>query len=427
MGQKFTEASKNLKKLMQDPKKSRALQSGIGITIFGIFVLSSVVVNQSIQAANQAAGNYGYYSGTYGYNASTTSSDKAPSAPTALTMSSVTTTAATVSWTAPTTTTTGTLIATGSGSIRSYLINYGTTSLSTCSGGTSTTSTSATTSLTGLTQNTLYYFAVCAEDNNFNNSTALTGSFSTLATGAGSGGSGGGSSGTSSGSSSGATFPTGSTTAATGTTGASAATVVAPITTPSVGLETVQNAAQLVATLGVARDTSAESANTAKITSSSTQFQVTLGADVKTVAANFVTYGTSNAAVHALGSGERLAVVRDLLETLGSAVQSDAGKFLLAAEQISNGQKPTVRNLTKEVAQAGLARDAFRKLTGKSAPDFKNAKEDLAWNTMLYRIRFRRDLVKERMGIGQFRVVFKRLPTSPLDWASVRAYGYALK
>ncbi len=153
---------------------------------------------------------------------------------------------------------------------------------------------------------------------------------------------------------------------------------------------------------------------------------MTLVAVVKTVAANFVSYGTSSVTV-ALGSGERLAVVRDLFDTLVSAIASDASKLLLVAEQISNGQKPTVRNIAKERGQVNTMLPAFQKLTSREAPNFKNAKDDLAWNTMLYRVRFKRDLAKERVGITKFKATFKKTPKTPADWAIVRAWAYALK
>ncbi|MBI2552362.1 fibronectin type III domain-containing protein [Candidatus Uhrbacteria bacterium] len=415
---------KIFKNVMSDSKKRKSWQSGLGITIFTLFVLSSAFVNQSVQALNQAAGNYGYYSGSYGYNAARTSSDAPPRAPTSLSTSSMQQTSVTVSWTAPTTTTLGTAIATGSGSISTYLIHYSTSAQSGCSGGSSTTSTSTSVSLSSLTAGTTYNVAVCARDNNLNDSAALTGSFTTTSSGGGtaavaSGGGGGGATGP--------TFPTAAPTVAApaATTGV---TPVAPIVTPTVSVNIVKDATALAQAVGVVRNTAAETQNTAKVGSSAGEFKVTLGAEVSAVASNFVTYGTINSAVKALGSGERLAVVRDMLETLGATVAADAGKFLLAAEQISNGQKPTVRNLTKEVAQAGVARDKYWKvLTGKSAPDFKVAKEDLAWNTMLYRIRFKRDLVKERVGITKFKAVFGRIPKSPIDWATVRAWGYALQ
>ncbi|MDO8599264.1 MAG: hypothetical protein Q7S02_04095, partial [bacterium] len=170
----------------------------------------------------------------------------------------------------------------------------------------------------------------------------------------------------------------------------------------------------------------AEATATTNVTRSGAEFRVTLTAAVKMIAANFVSYGTSSVTV-ALGSGERLAVIRDLLDTLGSVVQGDASKLLLVAEQISNGQKPTVRNLAKERGQVNDLLPAFKALTGKKAPDFKNAKDDLAWNTMLYRVRFKRDLAKERVGITKFKATFKKTPKTPRDWAVVRAWAYALR
>jgi len=46
---------------------------------------------------------------------------------------------------------------------------------------------------------------------------------------------------------------------------------------------------------------------------------------------------------------------------------------------------------------------------------------------MMYRIRFTRDLNKERAGIGDFQGLYNRLPKSPFDWSMVRALGYALR
>lgn len=410
----FYKIAEIFKKSINDPRKKKSWQGTIGIAIFTLFVLSSVIVNQTVQALNQAAGNYGYYSGTYGYNASTTSSDQVPSAPTSLS-SSVANTTASLSWTAPTTTTLGTAISTGGGSISSYKFHYSTSSLSSCSGGTSSTPTSASTSLSNLTAGTTYYVAICATDNNVNDSAALTGSFTTTATG------GGGTSG-------GVVGGTITTPAPTVTAPVAAPVVTVPTPTvagPSISPSIVANAAQLAAQLGVAQNKAAEATYQAKVASGAVEFKVTLAAGVKTVATNFVTYGTSSAAVK-LGAGERLAVIRDVLEILGSKVANDSSALLLAAEQISSGQKPTVRNLTKEVEQLKQVLPAFVKLAGHK-PDFKSAKEDLAWNTMQYRVRFARDLAKEKAGIVKFKAVFNKTPKSPLDWAVVRAWGYSLK
>ncbi|MBI4281321.1 Ig-like domain-containing protein [Candidatus Uhrbacteria bacterium] len=156
-----------------------------------------------------------------------------------------------------------------------------------------------------------------------------------------------------------------------------------------------------------------------KVVESATEFDITLNSSDISTLTSFVTNGTSEAAKK-LGSGERLAVVRDILETLGRA-------SLTAIEQISAGEKPTDRNLTKEQAQVNKALPLFKKMLGVSrAPNFKNANEDLAWNTLMYRIRFDRDLAKEQKGIVRFKKVIGKNPSSPLDWAAVRAYGYKL-
>ncbi len=156
-----------------------------------------------------------------------------------------------------------------------------------------------------------------------------------------------------------------------------------------------------------------------KVMESAAEFGIALNATDDSALTNFVTNGTSQATVK-LGSGERLAVVRDILETLGRA-------SVRAIEQISAGEKPTDRNLAKEQAQVNKALPLFKKMLGVSrAPNFKNTNEDLAWNTLMYRIRFDRDLKKEQKGIVRFKKVMGKNPSSPLDWAAVRAYGYKL-
>lgn len=205
----------------------------------------------------------------------------------------------------------------------------------------------------------------------------------------------------------------------------------APMPTDGAPPVAATDAAALVADLAakgiqVARNATAERANITKVAGSASEFSLAPSTTVQSAAANFVTYGTSMTTVQ-LGAGERLAVVRDLFDTLGSTVQADSSKLLLVAEQISNGQKPTVRNLAKERAQVNAMLPAFRKLTGRNAPNFTDPKDDLAWNTMLYRVRFKRDLVKERAGITKFKATFKETPKTPSDWAIVRAWAYALR
>lgn len=177
---------------------------------------------------------------------------------------------------------------------------------------------------------------------------------------------------------------------------------------------------ELLAALGVASNPSDFAKFKPLAKSDAIDFKVNLSDDQAKAIANFVTYGASSETVK-LGSGERRALVRDYFETVGrgDVVWDDV-------QRLTTGQKPVKRNLPKEQAAAAVALKNFKKMVGH-APDFKVASEDLAWNTLMYRIRFPRDLAKEKWGITNFKKLMKRAPASPFDWSMVRAMGYALK
>lgn len=154
------------------------------------------------------------------------------------------------------------------------------------------------------------------------------------------------------------------------------------------------------------------------------EFGVTLNSEQATAAANFYALGNNRGITPAyavkLGAGERRALLRDYFDTTGyAAVDWDD------MSRLASGQKPLGRNLSKEQAQAKVALAMWLKVKGRS-PNFKDAAEDLAWNTLMYRIRFPRDLNKEKAGITKFRATMKRAPATPMDWAMVRALGYVL-
>ncbi len=173
----------------------------------------------------------------------------------------------------------------------------------------------------------------------------------------------------------------------------------------------------VVQALGVVRNTVAEEKYRSLLKSDASAFKVTLTAKQEDAVTNFTTYGISQATIK-LGSGERRAVLRDYFDTVG---RSDV-KFA-DVERITKGEKPIYRNLKKEQAQATEALKLFEKIKGHG-PNFKDAKEDLLWNTLMYRIRFTRDLATEKKAIGQFNTKFKRSPSTPMDWAAVRGIGY---
>ncbi len=132
---------------------------------------------------------------------------------------------------------------------------------------------------------------------------------------------------------------------------------------------------------------------------------------------NFITYGISER-TFALGEGERRALVRDALETMKTAKISP-----MDLERLARGMIPQFRNLAAERAQVKRAQTTFKTIYGHD-PDFKNPAENLAWNTLMYRIRFPRDLNAEREGIQSFRELFRRAPQDPFQWAVVRVLGY---
>lgn len=119
-----------------------------------------------------------------------------------------------------------------------------------------------------------------------------------------------------------------------------------------------------------------------------------------------------------VGKGERRALLRDYFDTIGYPTINFDNIL-----NISKGLKPVNRNLVKEQANVTVALKYFTKIFGHS-PVFNNAIEDLSWNTLMYRIRFQRNLTLEAAGIVKFRQIFLRLPSSPLDWSAVRILGY---
>jgi hypothetical protein len=177
---------------------------------------------------------------------------------------------------------------------------------------------------------------------------------------------------------------------------------------------------ELLANLGTVSKPDWFEKNKALVKASAAEFKVAITDEQTRAITNFITYGVSRA-TEKLGAGERNALVRDYFETIGR------GEFVWDdIQKITTGQKPVKRNLPKEQANADRALKSFILMTGH-APNFKVPAEDLAWNTLMYRIRFPRDLVKEREGILKYKKLYKKDPKTPFDWSVVRALGYALK
>ncbi len=172
---------------------------------------------------------------------------------------------------------------------------------------------------------------------------------------------------------------------------------------------------------GPADSTSAEPPPAAKsidaAKSDAKTFAVDLSTEDAARIASFIENGSSDKS-KALGSGERRAVIRDIFDTIGRAIpMSDI-------EKLVQGQTaPGSRNIERERAQLQRSRSAFRAIYGHD-PNFKNTEENLAWNTLMYRIRFPRDLKAEKIGIKEFKATFGKDPKDPFQWATVRVMGY---
>lgn len=152
------------------------------------------------------------------------------------------------------------------------------------------------------------------------------------------------------------------------------------------------------------------------ISSNARSFGISLSESQLEGLARFVDHGTTPETI-ALGSGERLAMLRDLFDTLRRAPS------ITDLERNASGQLPLSRNLAQERLQLPRVRQTFRSIYGHD-PNFKNANENLAWNTLMYRIRFPRNLSAEREGAQTYRQLFRGTPQDPFQWATVRALGY---
>ncbi|MFA6429775.1 MAG: Calx-beta domain-containing protein [Patescibacteria group bacterium] len=147
------------------------------------------------------------------------------------------------------------------------------------------------------------------------------------------------------------------------------------------------------------------------------EFHVILSREDEARLSLFIDQGSSPATI-ALGSGERRALVRDALETMRRGAIS-----LADLNRMATGQIPLGRNLAEERLRVVSVRATFRAMYGHD-PVFSNSRENLAWNTLMYRIRFPRDLAKERVGIAAFQRLFRHIPATPGEWATVRVLGY---
>jgi hypothetical protein len=173
----------------------------------------------------------------------------------------------------------------------------------------------------------------------------------------------------------------------------------------------------LLTAFGLTRNIPQEDLVMSQVFADAREFHLWLTADQAMAVRNFIVYGISPATIK-FGQRERRAISRDYMDTVARPdyVWSDI-------ERIATGQIPLKRNLVLERQRVNTVLPVFRRLFGHD-PNFKVAKENLAWNTLLYRIRFPRDMVKEANGLKIYYSIYRHNPTTPFGWSVVRVLGY---
>ncbi len=122
-------------------------------------------------------------------------------------------------------------------------------------------------------------------------------------------------------------------------------------------------------------------------------------------------------ATKTLGQREREALWRDYVAVY------DTEPTASALDVMATGQVPLV-DIAAEKSQAKNVLPYWRAITGKRTLVPVSTWGFSVYNTLVYRLRYERDLKKEAVGIKQFKKTFRRNPATPVEWASVRAWAY---
>jgi len=173
---------------------------------------------------------------------------------------------------------------------------------------------------------------------------------------------------------------------------------------------------QVIAEMGVSRDTTAEKTYSEGIVAKVvTDTKIT--AEVRNTINNFVTYGTK--ATKILGAGERAGVVNSFKAALGKLPTTEADWNDVM--KIANGRWPSQTNKTAE----DKATLNFKKVYLRN-PDRKNAHDDAAITVMAYGLRpADRNLNSEKAAIKSFKAIYGYTPSAATAWDVVRAIAYS--
>lgn len=173
----------------------------------------------------------------------------------------------------------------------------------------------------------------------------------------------------------------------------------------------------LLAEVGKARDTKAETTYSATVVKNIVSSVKTVAAEVKEKITDFVTYGTPTTQV--LGAGERGGVVNSFKEAFGKlpTTESDWQDVV----KIGNGRWPTQTSATRETKAEAAFRVIYRRV-----PVRTSARDDAAVVVMAYGLRpANRNLKSEAAAARTFKAVYGKSPSTATDWDTVRAIAYS--
>lgn len=128
-------------------------------------------------------------------------------------------------------------------------------------------------------------------------------------------------------------------------------------------------------------------------------------------------YERGTFATMAYGPGERKVAWREFVE-LYCREPAIAEVDLMVTGQVHE------REAAFETRRQKLVLPLWQKITKRKSLNNSSAYDEQVYLTIMYRLRFPRELHREQQGIKQFTNIFKRFPKSSEDWAAVRALGY---
>jgi len=187
--------------------------------------------------------------------------------------------------------------------------------------------------------------------------------------------------------------------------------------TVDIGIVYFSDVKLIIADVGVKRDLVKEKEGVSKYTKPLIRDVGELSSEHVNAITNFVVYGTKN--TEKLGAGERAGVLNSY-----KSIFSKLPTTQIEWEDVIKISSGTLPNETNSKAE-DKAKKEFKKVYQREV-SMENSNDKTAINKIAYGLRpEQRDLDSERAGIRSFVEIYNYLPTSAIDWDTVRAIAYS--